>query len=315
MSQTSQESWTVHGRTLEQSKDIVKDTAIAFNLGEAVQIDRIGGDANENYSVSTKKGDFVIKIVMQYPKKSVEQEANYLLKLSENKLPVIPYLQLPSGESVLQCDDVVTVALPKADGFHPKQTKEVISKIGKAFGLLHKIKFDDLPPRKNWLRADYLSTSLATIQKHFPDEHKKFSEAFSSLDNFSPEDFPQSIVHGDMSSENCMFKSNELIVFLDWEEVGVSASLLDLATCIQNMCYHGNKLDFELYDAMVSSYESERPLTSDEKSNMVNALKYVGLTLSVWTLLQFKLKHPNSEKAKRYLFYWERDLDNLVLPS
>jgi len=114
-----------------------------------------------------------------------------------------------------------------------------------------------------------------------------------------------------MSPENCMFNSWKVIAFFDWEEVWISASILDLATCIQNFCYKDNKLDKELFNTIISSYESIRPLTKKEKENIVNALKYVWFTLSVWTFLQFKLYHPNVDKVKRYLFYWEVWLDTL----
>jgi len=78
MSQILQDSWTPNGRTLEQSKEIIIKSAKAFDLWGIIKIDRIGGNANENYSITTKKWDFVIKIVIEYPKENVEQEANYI---------------------------------------------------------------------------------------------------------------------------------------------------------------------------------------------------------------------------------------------
>src|SRR5205807_727255 len=61
--------------------------------------------------------------------------------------------------------------------------------------------------------------------------------AYKEVGTFRPERFPQSIVHGDPTQSNCLFDKDMFVAWIDWEEVGVGASLLDLALSIVSFCH------------------------------------------------------------------------------
>ena len=181
MSQILQDSWTPNGRTLEQSKEIIIKSAKAFDLWGIIKIDRIGGNANENYSITTKKWDFVIKIVIEYPKENVEQEANYIQELFNNNFPVIPYIKLKSWKHVYEYKNTITVALKKEKWYHPEQSKNNISEIAVNFWKLHSISTNNSNTRKHWLDYNYLQESLKIIKNKFPKEYPIFLNIYESF--------------------------------------------------------------------------------------------------------------------------------------
>jgi len=309
------DSWEVQGRTKKESLIIVRHSASEFDLGKVKEIQRIGGNANENYFVVTTKGEFIIKIIVEHPKENVEKEVEYIERLKAHKFPIVLYHKLPSGKHILEFNDVIVVVLEKIKGDSPKVTLENIELIGKFFAKLHKISFKGLPKRKNWLTHNYIPDSIELIQKDFPDEAKRIGKSYSLLKDFDHSVLPQGIIHGDMSPENCLFENGMPTAFLDWEETGISAVLLDLATCISNFCFNEKNLDIKRYKAMILGYEKIRPLKKEEKVNLVNAIRYVGLTLSTWRVLKFGIDNPNKARKEEYSSYWEMDLDNLVLPD
>ena len=118
-----------------------------------------------------------------------------------------------------------------------------------------------------------------------------------------------------MDPENCLFNGNQLVAFLDWEEVATTPAILDLSICLLNFCFEDNRLHPELFQAMVKGYTQERKLTDDELKYLPDALRYACLVQCAWRFLQFGVYHPDPKYIGSAETYWKIDLDHLQLPD
>ncbi len=80
------------------------------------------------------------------------------------------------------------------------------------------------------MNANYLLEALNIAQQSADNQaNRPLSASIRAGTPFSASTLPQSIIHGDATLYNCLFVGDQLSALLDWEEVTVGASLLDLA--------------------------------------------------------------------------------------
>lgn len=266
----------------------------------------LGGNANLNFLV----GEYVIKIVTEYPKENIEDEISYVTYLIDNDICVPTFKALAQGGFVYQDKEVLAVCLEKIQGSIPEVTRDVCLQIGEVFGKFHKLDAAHLTQRVHWLREDYLKKSMKLIKEHFSDDYARYEKVYVEVGSVDWRRLPQGIIHGDMSPENCIFENRELNGLLDWEECGIGASVLDLATCLHNFCVVDGKFDRNLVNAMIQGYEKERGLSDSERNVLAKAVRYAGLTLSVWRLLQFGLHRVEDGRRDEAYVYWTIDYDS-----
>jgi homoserine kinase type II len=79
-------------------------------------------------------------------------------------------------------------------------------------------------------------------------------------------------VHADLFRDNVMFEDGELTGFFDFYFAGNDSFLFDLAVCLNDWCIRhapddsDGQHDATLAQAMVSAYQSVRPLNAAERS-------------------------------------------------
>jgi len=112
---------------------------------------------------------------------------------------------------------------------------------------------------------------------------------------------------------NCLFYEGQLVALPDWEEVTLGASLMDIAMSILMFCFVGGTFLRNTCIQLLKGYTTIRPLTEEEYTQLEGAVKYVGLTISTYLLLQFTLHHPDDQLKSLQEFYWLRQLDMWTL--
>lgn len=154
------------------------------------------------------------------------------------------------------------------------------------------------------------------------DRLEKTLKVYSSFQDFKPETFPQSIVHGDLGGDHCLFIGDRLSAFVDWEEIGVGAALLDFAITILGSCFliemepeFRGIFDPDSYKGLFEGYSQIRPFTQYEKDHIGMALRYVGLTQPIWSMLHWDQYHPGEELEETKTLFWRFGLDTLTLPG
>jgi Ser/Thr protein kinase RdoA (MazF antagonist) len=277
-----------------------------FGLGSVLSQQRIGGHANENYLVTTEAGEFIFKLLLNHPLEDLQQEIIYLQILKDNAYPAAYYLPSHHGPLFYQNGNILAVVQKKLAGHIPERSAAVNQEFGLHLARLHLLPTHALPDKRSWMNANYLPEALKVAQQS--DDHQttgRFLQAYEQVRHFQPATLPQSIIHGDATLYNCLFVGNHLSALLDWEEVTIGASLLDVAMAALMFSFVKKVFQPLLLTSLLDGYMQIRPLLKEEQEQLGVAIKYAGLMVSTFFLLQ-SLQNPSSESAKGLQeFYWQ----------
>lgn len=248
----------------------------------------------------------------------------FLQRLEEHGFAATAYyLKAPNGQVFYQSADCDAVVLHRLPGRMPELSLAASREVGTYLAQLHLIPCDNLPEKRHWLDARYLPEAIEAASKmHGLEKLSETLKVFASLRDFKPATFPQAIIHGDLDTTNCLFQDEHLVAFVDWQEIGVSAAVMDFAQIVQGFCFvdqdeHSDYwaiFDPELYRALYEGYTSVRPFSEYELAHLDAAVKYVGLTQPVWSMLMWEQYHSGEEMVEANLLYWKFGLDKLTLP-
>ena len=308
-------------RTIEQKLAAISDY---FGLGTIKSARRAMG-TNKNYYVTTERGRYLFKIIVNTTVEDVENGLPYLNRLEECQFAMTAYyLRAANGESIYRSHDCNAVVLHRLPGKMPKTSAVVCREVGINLAKLHLVPSNSLPPKRHWLDNDYLPEIIAeAVQMFGPDKLKETLRVYRSFGNFRPANYPQSIIHGDLDTTNCLFVGDTISAFLDWQEVGIGACVIDFASTVLGFCFideaesshYWATFHPELYHALYDAYVQVRPFSLAEQDAIVVAIKYVGLTQPVWSILHWQQYHPDTEMIETNTLYWKFGLNALRLPS
>ena len=279
-----------------------------FGLGSVLSQQRVGGNANENYLVTTEAGEFIFKFLLNYPLEVLQQEMIFLQRLKDHAYPAAYYLSPPHGPSFYQDQNILVVVQKKLAGHIPERSAAVNREFGLHLARLHLLPTHTLPNKRSWMNANYLPEALKVAQQTGANqEMSRFLQAYEQVRHFQPATLRQSIIHGDATLYNCLFVGDHLSALLDWEEVTIGTSLLDLAMTVLMFCFVKRVFQPPLLTSLLDGYMQIRPLIKEEREQLEVAVKYAGLMVSTYFLLQ-SLQDRSSESAKDLQeFYWSVD--------
>jgi len=295
-----------------------------FGLGAPLSTVRAGG-TNENYVVRTPEGTYLCKVLRNVGADDLLQGEPFLRRLESHGFPYShAYLRTADGEMVYRGPDADAVMLPYLDGDRPEISEPVVTAIGTALARLHLVPADGLPDREHWLDGRYLATAVAEAVAAVGAERMPRTLAvYERVRSLDPTVYPQVIIHGDLDTSNCVFRDGELVAFIDWQDVGAGAAVIDFASTVIGFCFrvHYDAQRFEgefqpdLYRALYRAYTAVRPFTAAESAVLETALHYVGITQPVWSITAWDQYHPDEEMREERLTYWAYGLDTLRLPE
>ena len=312
---------TTTKRTIKQKLAAISDY---FGL-EVVKSARRAMGTNQNYYVTTSTGRYLFKIIVNTTVEDVENGLPYLNRLQECQFAMTAYyLRAASGEAIYKSHDCNAVVMQLLPGKMPTTSETVCREAGINLAKLHLVPSDGLPPKRHWLDNDYLSENItAAIQMFGEEKLQETLSVYRSFGSFRPANYPQSIIHGDLDTTNCLFVGDTISAFLDWQEVGIGACVIDFASTVIGFCFIDEdassnlwaKFDPDLYMALFEAYTQVRLFSDAEEDAIEVAIKYVGLTQPVWSMLHWQQYHPDVEMIETNTMYWKFGLDTLSLPT
>lgn len=294
-----------------------------FGLGEVWDFQSTPG-ASLTFLATTDHGNHFFKFLIDTALDEVKHGLPFLQRLEEAGFPATYYLKSPDGELIYHSSECDAVVWPQPKGETAAPSPAICREVGVALAKLHQISSENLPEKRHWLDASYLSDAIeAAVEMYGTERLSKTLKIYESLKNFKPANLPQSIVHGDLDLSTCLFEGEKLTVLIDWQEVGVGAALMDFVATVIGFCfierwdensYLGADYYPEFYQALYEGYNDIRPFSVQEKARLNDALQYVGLIQPVWTMLLWQHYHPEEEMVETNTLYWRFGLDKLTLP-
>ena len=253
-----------------------------LNLGDLTELKGIqGGIENTNYFVTSERDGATLEHVLTvFERLGFEQLPFYLqlMKfLAERGIPVPAPAANAQGEILLTVQGkpaAVVVKLRGKSDLSPGVAQ--CEAVGRVLARMH-LAGRDFPLSQPNLRGlpwwnetmpevlPFLSEAQAQLLRTelAYQNHVAQSPAYAAL--------PRGPVHADLFRDNAMFHDGELSGFFDFYFAGVDTFLFDIAVCLNDWCVlhdedHDGSLDTPRSLALLSAYQSVRPLSASERS-------------------------------------------------
>ena len=281
-----------------------------FRIGEATDIRGIhGGIENSNFFLDTvkdgKKQEYVLTI---FERLSAEQLPYYLelmRHLANKGIPVPKPIENKLGEILFSLKGKPAAIVTKLPGLSRMQPEaKHCAMVGDMLAKMH-LAGKDFPKSQENLRSlGWWQQTIPLVLPHLNSSQKDLlthelatQEVFFASSNYDM--LPQGSSHCDLFRDNVLFDpkggtdsgNDQLGGFFDFYFAGTDKWLFDLAVTVNDWCPAENKQDLDpvRLDALMTAYQSVRPLTKEELASWPLMMRAAALRFWVSRLWDFYL--------------------------
>lgn len=275
--------------TIEQSE--LEDFLGHYSLGNLLTFEGISaGIENTNYFVTTTSGEFVLTIFETVDEHELPYFLNLMAYLAEHEFPSAHPLPDDTGQYLRQLKDKPAALVHKLKGKHIKQANlQQCAEIGKALGHMHAVGQQFSGQRDNQRGLEWWIKTTETVIGKLPQEQQTLLQNEIKFQNQHQHDvLPRGVIHADLFRDNALFVGDKLTGIIDFYYACNDVLLYDLAVTVNDWCVKENKeLDEQQVDALITGYQSERPLCQLECDSWPVMLRAAALRFWLSRLLDW----------------------------
>ncbi|MFH1771015.1 MAG: homoserine kinase [archaeon] len=262
------------------------------------------GNINSNYYMETSKGKYVLRIYNFKTKKEIQGELDLLLYLRKKKFPS----PRPVG-NITTFKNKFVMVFEYIEGTNTVNVNvNLIGKLGALTGKLHKLttNYEFINKREGEglkVIKKYLKREKSIILKSKFKDSKTFLEFVDKelnkikLDN----KLPKGLAHADIKDENLLLKNKKITGLIDFDNSYIDTFVVDIGSCLMWWCIDNNKLNEKKAKVFLKEYNKVRKLSSAEKNQMIEALKF-NLLKQAFKYAYICLPRLKFGEAKAYYF-------------
>jgi homoserine kinase type II len=268
------------------------------------------GTSNTNYKVTLENDEkILLKVCNDKTKEQLNNEQRILeiLEKYQYAYSLNPYKTV-LGHSIYEEEDYFGVIFPFVEAKPAKVSTHSCFEIGKALASLHclEIQKEDLSVIRPHDLVGHGGISLyeyvnsAFCQEDFK---KSFNRIFPRQLIDIPYDlFHAGIIHGDLYYDNALFKGDELITLIDFEQAGRGRFILDLGIAISGSCLEDDQstVSKDYMKSFLRGYEEKRELPQLEKDYLHTAVLVGFYSIALWRVQRFLDKKLDEAKKFNY---------------
>jgi homoserine kinase type II len=296
-------------------KDAIK-IADEFVLGDLTSVTGIkNGSVNTHYLLETKRGRFFVKIDEIKGELEVKQELDLLFYLKKQSFPCLQPIKSKTGRHYLDLDQKILTVSRYLEGSElaiEALNAPHLSALGNTLANLHLIGRGYKKGIDNRFGFNRIVMIYREARRQLPAHLKHIvrvlDDEFSYLENYLDNNLPKGIIHGDLFPDNVKFKGNRLVGVLDFEAACRGKLIYDLATAVNALCFVDGRYRIDRFEALISGYESLRPLSLPEWDSFPNELRFSALRFTVTRIKDFFLRKvdENQRVYKDFKEFYER---------
>ena len=260
-----------------------------------------GGIQNTNYFlVCEQHKQFVLTIFEDMDEQGAAELVPVLEHLGQQGLAV-PVPLTHGGRAIHTLKDKPAQIAPRLMGDHPMPSNIAqVQQIAVAQAKIH-VALQNFPlERAEYRNHDYwlnvakgIKASLNPADQVLLSTLLGLYDALTAMYNNRPEGF----IHSDLFRDNTLFEGDQLKGILDFYELNKDELLFDIAISINDFCteYPDVHLNEAKAQAFLQSYETIRPLTSDEKSCLE---LYLAMAAGRFWMMRLQVAQKNTELGR-----------------
>jgi Ser/Thr protein kinase RdoA (MazF antagonist) len=293
----------------------ILETYYPFNNVSHLQILK-EGVSNKNYVFSDGKQKYVARVCLFEPENQLKAMVPFLKYAENTGYPAARIIKTTNGSDYIKSYEnpiIVTSYLQGDTANHIAIKTQHLASLAQLVANFHNL---DWKPTNTpiTLNPDYIFDVYDRIKDYRPTDkdadsirlielvdlyYKKFKETnFTEL----AKSLPQGITHGDINLGNVLLEGNKAISLLDFEEMGVSWQLQDIAMILVTWSFPNGEPNREFINTFLKEYELYRPLAKIEKENIVNATEFIAFRQCVYA--KSMMSKGRMESAKDFSSYW-----------
>ena len=280
-----------------------------YNIGTLLEFNLMkSGYANRNYRIITDGGTYLLRICMEKKEEDILHEMKVLESLREVNFPAAYPLARNDGDYITLADIGRIVIYDFIEGKEPALNSRSVGSVARASAQLNNYpKWRELR-RKNALNMELCRSvidSFGISTYDYPDIFDYFIEETEMLSKPLSEKLPVGLIHGDIFPDNTIYKGDELLAIVDFEEVCTDKLLIDVGVTINGFCFVDNRLVPELLETFLAEYGSVRPLSLKEHELLPFYIRWGAHAMIGWHLKHLLWKREPL-KENRARFFMER---------
>ncbi len=270
----------------------------AYPLGPPRHVTPLdGGKANSSSLFTTDSGTYVVSVCDEKRPDELALLTRTLEHLEKHDIATTRLIRSRDGASFVEHGGKPLYVKVFIEGTVPDSlTPEMVSQLGAALARLHAVPPQPyLPEVFSYGIESFseLSGETGTFARWLQGKTHRLVKCINA-------DLPKGLIHGDLFSDNSVFRGEKLAAILDFEEVCYYFLVFDLGMCAAGCCCPSGKLSLPLTAALVDGYQSVRPFSDLEKKLFKLHLEYAAVATSFWRYRQFNIRFPDPEKNSLY---------------
>ena len=275
-----------------------------YPIGTSLKLEEIrGGFGNSNFKLTTTNGEFLLKICDEKDSAELNMQISLLEHLHPHGYPTV-YPILTKDQKHLIHDTFGSVMLyPFLNGTQPEPSPNILAQLGEALAKLHCI-----PPIAG---LPHFAMGISQMRPFFEEvrntqfaTHPFIESLKSQLESVEPQlnaSLPMGLLHGDLFLDNTLFKGEQMVAILDFEEGCYDTLLIDIGMTIIGSCYTPqHQLILKAARQFLGSYNAVRPLIDSEWQHLDCFVHYAAFSIAFWRFRQFNIRRPDAQRANTY---------------
>jgi len=251
-----------------------------YALGEVVSFEGIqDGINNTNYFVETTQGCFVLTLFETLTADELPHFMRLLSHLVNHDISCPGPQPDPQANVLRELNNKPAAVFKRLPGIATTSPSiEQCQEIGLQLANVHRCTQNFVFPIKNNNNLDWCKTLLNKIGAQLSvtdyaliNDELLFQTANSSVS------LPQGVIHADLFRANVLFVDNQFSGILDFYSACNGSLLFDIAITANDWCCENGDINPDKITALLSGYESLRPLEQLEKQHWQTMLRAAAL--------------------------------------
>ena len=262
-----------------------------------------GGWDNTNVLLGLSDGS---RVVLKVWNANTVEEVLRVIKrhchLDRHDIPTAVPLELGEGGLHAERDGVAWTLLPFFEGGMLDSDESSLRSLGQTMARLHQIPLAECFPddyRMGWSLFDRMY-AMADEANEWPDFLVNLKEESNNLQGRIHEDLPRGVLHGDLFPDNVIGEGS-VSAILDLEEAWIGPCAFDLVMAFVGFGWQDGAPIRERWDALLTGYQSVRPLTDSEREALPALHRYATLSIAAWRYWKHVMSEPDEVLGERYL--------------